>query len=261
MTQLSSKIFFPFVLVSEIFLFKEKKIFSPYPLLNPIYRKGDSLFIHMEDESALQIQNLTFSSYNGNFLYAQDPSYISVNSSFFRDIRLTSPAPFIHITGTKLQTTFPYIINDTRFLDFYLQSSLILVDKSMTSIVLEKVHLSKVFQENRGYSKGICLTAENEVAVSIEKSIFTGINSTCLDLDSSTLILKGSFFDNSWASGLEKQALGWKGINWINFNGGTNSIGSGSLVKILSNSFVENKFAPKNGGVIILVVIFIDVYG
>jgi len=132
----------------------------------------------------------------------------------------------------------------------YLQSSLISVDKMMTSIVLENVNMNRILQENRGYSKGICLASENDVSVSIESSVFTRINTTCLDLDSSAWILKSNIFDNSWSSDLEKQATGSRRITWVSLNGGTNSVGPGFLVKILSNSFKENKFAPMNGGVL-----------
>ena len=212
--------------------------------ISGVYITGGQALIISSQQTMVEASNITVNNYNGNLLYAYEPTYIYLANSAFRNLNINSSDPFFYITGTAIGSSYVHPIELNIFENIVLNRPVILVDQAGASLNVDSISMDNILKTDL-LSEASCISGQNNVGITITGSIFTSVNTNCVVMNSSGLILMSNEFDNS---NLPSTVNNPDGVTWVSFNEGTMTVSPGLFMMVTSNRFLNNTLAPQKGG-------------
>jgi hypothetical protein len=209
-----------------------------------VFITGGQALVISSQQTMVEASNITLTNYNGNFLYAEEPTYISLINSAFTNLAINSSNPFFYITGTAIGSSYIHPIEQLIFDNIVLNRPIILVDQASASLSVDSISMNNILK-TQSLSEASCISGQNNVGITITGSSFTNVNTNCVVMNSSGLILMNNEFDNS---NLPSTVNNPDGVTWVSFNEGTMAVSPGLFMRVTSNRFLNNTLAPINGG-------------
>lgn len=211
-------------------------------------------------------------NYTGSMMSVIGNANITIQRTIFRGI--TSTVPIINSLQNNLLIPsfipFPLTILDCVFENMTVKSiiqitqmniEVSLINTTMNNIrKISDIYMPSYLRFNNAfdYTLGVCCAMRMNGTLNIISSKFTNINSTCINLYQSKLIVNSTVFNNS-GIGIEKSSLAVdslenldiaSGIVWILINQPSFSI------SIDSSKFIKNTLLSMQGGVIYMCVYY-----
>jgi len=215
------------------------------------------------------MDTIIMEEYSGNLLDGNNALTVTILNSIFKNLVLENSVPFIRIGGSNLGTsTFQHTLANVIFSNITVKNTLIVADRYQSSFDMQGITMENIQKDTTSpkealdlaYSYnwygGVCFLGANSVALSLQNSNFRNISSHCIGLESSSLQLRTSTFDNtgiiSSSSYSQSESDDYNGVSWVIFDGGSNDLGAGYLLIIQENKFIGNTLYPTKGGVFFL---------
>jgi len=212
--------------------------------LSGVYVTGGQALVTSSQGTMIEASNITMINYNGNFLYADAPTYISVYNSLFKDLNISSLDPFFYITGSAPGSPYIHPIGQLIFENIVLARPVIVVDQALASLNIDGISMTNIVK-TESLSEASCVSGQNTVGITIKGSTFRSVNTNCVVMNTSALALTNNTFDNS---DLPSTISNPDGVTWVTFIEGTLELSPGNFLRITSNRFLNNTLAPLNGG-------------
>jgi len=221
------------------------------------------LFLQAGPEANATLINIRVDGYSGNFIDAVGSRNVYTISSQFINIDSIQSTPFIKISQL-ISNPIPVLFMDVLFENITVKHSIFLIEKPVSTsristfvnITMRNITKKEILNRNvqdheyeQDWIGGLCLLAR-EIHIIVNDSSFENINSHCIGLNTASVHLNYDIFNNSGLEAPSKKLTDdsiseTDGVSWLNSRG--------ELLRnknnIISCKFIENKIAPKYGGV------------
>lgn len=215
----------------------------------------------------MTITNVTMKDYTGTFVDVDTINKFTLINSVFQNIAPNSSVPFVRLTNAGASLSGTHTITNLTFQNVSVKHSVFLLEKGYQRAVLDLIVMDNITKMSTAESPtlldleyesewpgGLCMLGRKGAGYTVNRSSFTNIGSHCIGLKTTALTMFNNVFNNTALDYTEVAVSEDKmdesmGVTWLYVSGGTTDVTPGTLLKISTCKFYDNKIRPLYGGV------------